>query len=46
MAAVVDEVGRERPDRIGTEAATLGGGREEEVDAGVAEIRFNPPPYG
>ena len=40
VAAVVDEVRRERPDRVGTEAATLGGGREEEVDAGVAEVGF------
>ena len=35
---VVDEVRRQRPDRVGTEAATLGGGREEKVDAGVAEV--------
>ena len=40
MAAIVDEVRRERSDRVGAEAATLRGGREEEVDAGVAEVGF------
>ena len=40
VAALVDEVRGERPDRIGAEAATLGVGREEQVDAGMAEVGF------
>src|SRR6185369_5816174 len=40
MATVIDEVRRERPDRVGTEAPTLGGGCEEEVDTRVSEVRF------
>ena len=40
VAAPVDELDRERADGIGTETATLGVRAQEEVDAGVAEVRL------
>lgn len=38
MAATVDELDRERPDRVGAESPTLRVGAQEEVDAGMAEF--------
>ena len=40
VPALVDELDRERADGVRTETATLRVGTQEEVDAGVAEIRL------
>ncbi len=38
MAALVDEVGGQRPDRVRAEPAALGVRPQEEVDAGTPEV--------
>lgn len=38
MAATIDELDRERPDRVRAESPTLRVGAQEEVDAGMAEV--------
>jgi hypothetical protein len=40
VAALLDQVPRERPYRVGSEALSLMAVREEEVDPGVAEVRL------